>query len=180
MGGFPGIGFSEKTDRISNFQMEISMVTKRRLIIFSFVVCVLVVAALGVSKSMQERPFKISGDIRLTIDITTCSAAGVCYALREDWGEATHLGRYTSVATGVMVNVITGYVGGSGVMTAANGDQLFWDKNGDSLTITGGTGRFDNASGEFDTSHPPATVTYPNPYTAVVTHPFQGSGTITY
>ena len=136
---------------------------------------------LGAGKNLVERPFKISGDLILTIDLTTCSpTTGVCSATREDWGQATHVGRYTSFAIDAQVNLVTGYVSGSGIMTAANGDQLFWQKDGDFLTITGGTGRFDNATGEFETSHPDVTITQPDPYTVVVTHPFEGSGTITY
>jgi hypothetical protein len=147
------------------------------LIVLSLTYCVL----LGAGQHPVERPFQISGDITLTIDLRTCSpTTGICSAVREDWGEATHVGRYSSIATNVLVNVVTGYVSGSGVMTAANGDQLFWEKGGDFLTITGGTGRFQNATGEFETSHPPAAIAYPDPATAVVTHTFEGSGTITY
>ena len=147
------------------------------LVVLIITVCVF----LGAGQKQVERPFKISGDITLTINLLTCDAAGVCSAEREDWGEATHLGRYSSVATYAQVNVVTSYVSGSGVMTAANGDQVFWEKDGDSLTITGGTGRFENATGEFETSHPTPTVTpIPDTPYVVVTHPFSGSGTITY
>lgn len=158
------------------------------------VLVVLILAScifLGVKQNPQERPFKISGDLILTIDLTTCSPpllppdflpgpSTVCSAEREDWGNATHLGLYSSSSSDTKVNLYYGYVSGTGVMTAANGDQLYWKKDGDSLTITGGTGRFENATGAFETSRPAPTVTQPNPFTLVVTHPFSGSGTITY
>ena len=76
-------------------------------------------------------------------------------------GEATHLGRFT-VSYQVDINVQTG--AGTGLyaeFVAANGDKLFGEGTGQALpsgtpgtlnivenyTITGGTGRFANASG---------------------------------
>jgi hypothetical protein len=78
-------------------------------------------------------------------------------------GQATHLGRFTQEA---MVVVETdGSVAGTEVFTAANGDQLFMDIVGfptvecepaptevipicGTFTVTGGTGRFSDASGD--------------------------------
>jgi hypothetical protein len=75
-------------------------------------------------------------------------------------GTATHLGQYesTAVDTGTFPNpVATGTL----VLTAANGDQLFatTESKGEPVgdqtrvttlaTITGGTGRFDGATGVF-------------------------------
>jgi hypothetical protein len=78
-------------------------------------------------------------------------------------GEATHLGRYT-VTYEVAVDLPTGT--GSGISAhyvAANGDSLFAEGSGqatptddpsvfvvvENYTITGGTGRFDGATGSF-------------------------------
>ena len=78
-------------------------------------------------------------------------------------GEATQLGRYT-VSYQVAVNVQTGVgTGLSAEFVAANGDSLFAEGSGqatptetpgvmsivETYTITGGTGRFADASGTF-------------------------------
>ena len=78
-------------------------------------------------------------------------------------GQATHLGRYT-VTYEVEVDLPTGSgTGLSAHYVAANGDSLFAEGSGqatptddpsvfvvvESYTITGGTGRFDGATGSF-------------------------------
>jgi hypothetical protein len=72
-------------------------------------------------------------------------------------GEATHLGQFTRNEN-TIVNA-NGTFSGTLVFTAANGDQLFADLAGGFIspttavgtyTFTGGTGRFENASGETD------------------------------
>ena len=78
-------------------------------------------------------------------------------------GESTHLGRYT-VTYEVQVDLPTGTgTGLSAQYVAANGDSLFAEGSGqatptddpsvfvvvETYTITGGTGRFDGATGTF-------------------------------
>src|SRR5437867_844372 len=75
-------------------------------------------------------------------------------------GEATHLGHYT-VTGSIMINVLSGAVTGTFTLTAANGDMLFLTTSGeapppsehpvtvDNVTITGGTGRFEGATGSW-------------------------------
>lgn len=77
-------------------------------------------------------------------------------------GKGTHVGAFTKVTSDV-VNLVDGEVEGAFTMTTANGDQvsgvysgsfvfgrtpgtLSWVLN---ATITGGTGRFSGATGEF-------------------------------
>jgi hypothetical protein len=74
-------------------------------------------------------------------------------------GHATHLGHYT--VTGILViNVLSGSVTGTFTLTAANGDILFLTLTGDApppsvketvanVTVTGGTGRFEGATGSW-------------------------------
>jgi hypothetical protein len=77
-------------------------------------------------------------------------------------GEATQLGRFTYTAW-IRVNPATGVGVGTFLFTAANGDTVFGTIAGQSAftppnvisiaetaTITGGTGRFDGATGSFD------------------------------
>ena len=77
-------------------------------------------------------------------------------------GNASHLGRF-GMTYEVIVDFLADETRGSAVFTAANGDQLFTDlvghgtENGDNTvativeihTITGGTGRFADATGSF-------------------------------
>ena len=88
----------------------------------------------------------------LQFPIVTIMAAG--------GGNATQLGNFTTTYT-ALVNLVTRVGIGSVVFIAANGDRLFVDSVGQSsltatpnvisivetLTITGGTGRFANATG---------------------------------
>ena len=82
----------------------------------------------------------------------------------EGTGNATHLGRFTLIAD-FTVTRKTGDATGTATWTAANGDQIFVDVFGhgdivvfptvtiaETHTITGGTGRFADASGEIDIS----------------------------
>jgi hypothetical protein len=73
-------------------------------------------------------------------------------------GETTHLGRFTGNET-VVLDLADGTFAGTRVFVAANGDLLYADVEGaftsattaeGTFTFTGGTGRFQNASGEAD------------------------------
>jgi hypothetical protein len=120
-----------------------------------------------------ERPFKIDGDVTVTLYPSYYASAT---------GNATHVGKYTSYAA----------VQGKGICTAANGDQLFWDEwtvgpwtypAPDKVTftmmfkITGGTGRFEGASGSFGPAT--TTATFNDTYTGV-TFSYSATGTILY
>jgi hypothetical protein len=74
-------------------------------------------------------------------------------------GEATHIGHYTLTGDFV-VDVRFGTATGVFTLTAANGDMLFLDMEGHAVpmdltktvanfTVTGGTGRFEGATGSF-------------------------------
>ncbi len=97
-------------------------------------------------------------------------------------GSGSHIGKAT-LAANVTVNLTTPppfSINGTAVITAANGDQIFVSVTGSrtaadatgaytgttSNTVTGGTGRFENASGSFEgkitanVTSPNSTVTY--------------------
>ena len=75
-------------------------------------------------------------------------------------GEASHLGHYTVTGI-VVVDVTAGTATGTYTITAANGDTLFTTTIGhalqplslketvDNVTVTGGTGRFEDATGSW-------------------------------
>jgi len=150
-------------------------------------VTILAVCALslpmGVSaKDQVERPFKFRNDFT-TVNYTPFPIP----ALLEGTGWATHLGSLT--AKGVLVRYVQpGVALFQGSFTSANGDEVFWDayvNPGVSYTVifTGGTGRFQNASGSFDAVY---TYRIMNPYPPVigenvlVTFGSEGTGTIKY
>ncbi len=93
-----------------------------------------------------------------------------------DWGEATHTGRYHNQGTGVLAEEIIA----SGTSTAANGDQIFWDMQGDTITFTGGTGRFANITGGFQYTRFNVESTPSSPTTVTITFTYKGVGTVTY
>jgi hypothetical protein len=107
------------------------------------------------SLNSQELPFGGS----LTATETGILAFPTLSEVGSAAGTATHLGRYTA-AFEATVNLLDGTATGSYTFTAANGDQLFSTFVGlgvpaggslasitETLTITGGTGRFASATG---------------------------------
>ena len=95
-------------------------------------------------------------------------------------GEATHVGHYTLIGNFV-VDVRFGTATGVFTLTAANGDMLFLDMEGHAVptdltktvanfTVTGGTGRFEGATGSYTAHNQLAFFvgTSPNPYLGVL------------
>ena len=150
------------------------MITKKHTLIVAFAVFAVALVALGAPQKSHERPFKIDGLITATFNLGTGAGVG------EDWGEGTHVGRYDNTMTLQITNPETLFIIGSGTLTAANGDKLFWVRADHVFTFTGGTGRFQNATGGFLITHPDAVPTFPGDGTAVVTHTYHGVGTVTY
>jgi hypothetical protein len=132
---------------------------KQRLYWFSVLAAFLVALALSVPAlaAGQSVPFKGRSSGTVT-PVGFDQAAGILYAHVEGQGQATHLGRFTQTGDAA-VDVATGNAGGTWMLTAANGDQLFLDfeaiPTSDSthglaaFTIVGGTGRFQGATGSY-------------------------------
>jgi hypothetical protein len=105
----------------------------------------------------KEVPFK--GHSSGTVTTTGFDpATGTAFTHVDGEGRATHLGHFT-VTGHVEVDVATGVPHGTWTLTAANGDQLFLDMGGSGIddhhgfgafTVTGGTGRFEGASGYYE------------------------------
>jgi hypothetical protein len=99
----------------------------------------------------------------------------------EGWGVSTHCGLFYT-AEDPTAPAPAGFV--SGFMTSANGDQIFSISPADNpldATITGGTGRFSGAAGEFTITLLSQSVSV-DPVTGKMTLSFTwtASGTITY
>jgi hypothetical protein len=115
-----------------------------------------VTAILGPAPSAlaAEHSVPIRGHYEAMITSATPAPDGSLHVTDVGEGNASHLGRVTSFELGVIYP--DGSVQGMVVLTAANGDRLFWSDVGrftSSTTIAGtitfmsGTGRFSNASG---------------------------------
>jgi hypothetical protein len=149
-------------------------------VLSSLVSAVLVTVPLafaGAASAEHAVPFKgsYSGTFTVSFPVVSSTASG----------HETHLGKSTETIAvtltpdgpGCQTNL------GTGVLTAANGDQIFFDATGTSCfnpttglvdlsgtqTITGGTGRFEGASGTLTVSGTG------NPATGTISYTLEGS-----
>jgi hypothetical protein len=131
----------------------------RRPLFFAVVAATAVsLASIAVSAVAAETPFKgtFNGVETGETDFPIRSI------IREGGGTATYLGKYTSHLT-AEINLMTSHATGAATFTAANGDTLTTTVDGqasptptpgvvsvvEDYTITGGTGRFADATGTF-------------------------------
>jgi hypothetical protein len=119
----------------------------------------LVLSLAGAASGAKERPLKLKG----TTSIVSGDPFSPAGALTEGTGTGTHLGRFQSIGTVFFSpgeGEEAGFTVGEGTQTfiAANGDELhtefrgLLDSEGNAtidVLITGGTGRFEDAEGEF-------------------------------
>ena len=124
------------------------------------------------------RPVKVvAGNLTITVDPLTGD-----YEFT-DYGFATHVGLVTNSGAGVL-NLATGqFLSGTGVIVTANGDLLTWAVGTAPNTVnyTGGTGRFEGATGGISitvTSQTLLSVNADGTVTFLMT--YVADGTITY
>ena len=70
------------------------------------------------------------------------------------------------------MNLLTGKSQDEGIITAEDGEQLFYSHDSGTVTLTGGTGRFEGVTGSFTTT--PQTVGDP------IIDPIAGTTTINF
>ena len=128
----------------------------RRPLFFAVVAVTAVsLASIAVSAVAAETPFK--GTVNAVE--TGVTVFPIRSITREGGGTATYLGKYTGHITG-QINLMTRHLTGAATFTAANGDTLTATVDGQATpttpgmlsvvevyTITGGTGRFADATG---------------------------------
>jgi len=158
----------------SMITMERSEVMKRQNCQFlaGLAVCALVTALSASAKESVPRPFNMKADSQQVWQLDD-DYNPIQMLVAEGWGLATHCGAITME----MYDLTTGAI------TAANGDQIsfFWIPGEMTVTITGGTGRFDGAAGEFTMTVLSQTVTVdPVAMTMTVQLTWTASGTIIY
>lgn len=114
------------------------MTTRKTNLFIALAVSILGLSALGGNNNQVTRPNKVWGHITIIVDLRDGSfeANGL--------EQQTHTGRTTHTVSGQM-DLETGTIlSGTGVLTAANGDEIFIGVGpyGEAI-VTGGTGRFD-------------------------------------
>ena len=94
----------------------------------------------GAKDEPVTRPLKMMAESQQVIDLTDMSL--VAHAD----GVSSHMGRVGMDCSGFVNDPIL-----YGTITAANGDMVYWEGELNSMlvTITGGTGLFEDAQGEF-------------------------------
>ena len=135
----------------------------KKISVWTIVALLLAILLMGttLAAASARKPLPLKGSIEA---VETYQVNGpTMFVTATGTGEATHLGRYT-VSYEVEVDLPTGSgTGLSAQYVAANGDTLFADGSGqatptddptvfvvvETFTITGGTGRFDGATGNF-------------------------------
>jgi hypothetical protein len=151
----------------------------RRPLVFAVVAAAAVsLASIAVSAVAAETPFKGTVNAVETSQVVFPIAS----VTRDGGGTATYLGKYTEHIT-MQINIPTRHGIGAATFTAANGDTLTATVDGQATltstpgvlsivevyTITGGTGRFADATGSFTLE---STV---NQTTGVITGTFSGA-----
>ena len=150
------------------------MFTKKRTTLVALAACALALAALGSAKNPVTRPMRSQAQGIMTIDLTT---GAVEY---EDWGEGTHIGRYTSYARGYYNE--EGQLVMEGSSTIANGEQVFFVLPGTEWEtgIVGGTGHLAGCSGGVNTVSQTVELLYADEKTQVLLLDYVHAGVITY
>lgn len=138
-------------------------------------VCALALAAIGSVKNPVSRPLRVQGNVTVAVNLSEGTWVS------HDVGVGTHTGRYDNHGAGHLD--AQGNIVGGGIGTAANGDQVCWVAPGSSweIQLTGGTGRFENLSGGFNTVfQTKPVIAFPDPNTMVQTYSYIGVGTAKY
>ncbi len=112
--------------------------------------CVLALPLGAKDKNVPTRPTKGTGYMTITVTPNPDTYPIASFHLGEI-GNATHTGLYTSVGDGTMDLSSGAWLGATGTTTAANRRDTFnWVMYADYTTvISGGTGKFENASWSF-------------------------------
>jgi hypothetical protein len=127
----------------------------RKLMLLALVVLLLGFAAVPATAGPKgtNRPFKanLAGEVTFDFGSPKCFGIGPVLTITESWGNATHMGRVQADWEHCPLEV--GFTNGELMMIAANGDELHFEyENFTSglsfpMSIVGGTGGFDGASG---------------------------------
>jgi hypothetical protein len=157
--------------KTADYDEQKGQAMKQRLYGIKVLATILAMLAVsGAANAGKLEPFK--GTSRgVVTNVGFDPANGIAYAHGSGEGEATHLGRFTTTGD-VSVDLATGIVLGTYTLTAANGDMLFLTMRGHGISpvqgsgsfiILGGTGRFQGATGYYE-----SIITFAGPMAPVV------------
>lgn len=135
------------------------------------------------STGVEAHGRAVTHTMRATADVTIILDFNAGTWTGWEVGKCTHLGRFTNSASGALDTNTGGPAGGEGIITAANGDELMWEFGPTgAAVITGGSGRFEGATGIFVPGPSENLKMEPGsePGIMVVTYSYVGTGTITY
>jgi hypothetical protein len=141
-------------------QMKRNMTTSKTDLLRKYVLLLAAITAVfGPHGAWASDSVPFSGSAEGAIVSAAPDPAGLLVTVSAE-GEATYLGRFSREEV-LLLDAGTGTIAGTIVFTAANGDELSGVVAGQftslttvagTYTFTGGTGRFENASGEADFS----------------------------
>ena len=145
-----------------------SMFTKKSSVMIALAIAAIALCSVAAKRPVQ-RPFY--GEATA---VWTIAPDGTATCVQE--GVATHSGRFKATGEAVWDLAHFLILSGSGVSVSANGDKIFWEIGpNNSVIFTGGTGRFEDATGRAETTlktapivdvHSDGTVTVTFSYTA--------------
>lgn len=106
----------------------------------------LTLTTLAGDKNPVSRPVKLKADVAFIVSLDPATL-GEAVGISE--GEGSHVGKFVINTAGAF-DFETGDFVGEGVMTAANGDLLYFKMRSlEQVEFIGGTGRFENATGGY-------------------------------
>jgi hypothetical protein len=156
-------------------------------VVLSGVLLVLVAGQAAAARGGTDRPLRSDGEVTTVLNLCASPFAGTI----EGSFRGAHIGKGTS-ALDFVIAPGTPFQTGSGTLTAANGDLVFVTFSGiitntsptnntstSVFTITGGTGRFEDATGTFTVDAVGANVSTIG-CTAILRHTTTTEGTISY
>jgi hypothetical protein len=152
------------------------MIAKKCFALVTLGACVIGLSVLGGPKNPAERSLKGQGYAIVVVSLMDGS-----YVTRE-LGQATHTGNYTTEFVGYVNLESLEILSAKGSVTAANGDQMSCEMSNGVFSITGGTGRFQGATGsiaEMPTSDAEITVDTAT-MTMTITYTAKFEGTVSY
>lgn len=118
------------------------MNAKKHIVLVGLAVCALALSALASLKNPVTRPVKGIGHITTVVDLATHQAEFI------QWGQVTHMGRWTDSGEGILAENFDYFVSGHGTTVGPNGDTIDWEiTSPNSNRYTGGTGRFQGVTG---------------------------------
>ena len=139
--------------------MKINTTTSKTGLLTKYLVLLALIGVFGPHAVWASASVPFKGSAEGAIVSASPDPAGLLVTVIAD-GNATHLGRFSREEV-LLLNPGTGTIAGTIVFTAANGDQLSGLVAGQftspttvagTYTFTGGTGRFENATGQADFS----------------------------